>query len=375
MNRFAKEVEACKAMSSKTLFRKRLALLLNKNRELCCAMLARGFRKLTVDSGFEEMKGDHMPAPAIRVLVVEDSEPFRKFICSTVGKRPELQIVGEVSDGLQAVQKAEELQPDLILLDIGLPTLGGIEVAQRIRKLSPESRILFVSQNSSVHVVQGALAEGAKGYVVKTDARRELLTAVDAVLRGRQYVSSGLSAHNCPDATGSEALDRLRRNEATPSLASEKAEITRSHEVAFCSDDAAFVFGFTRFIEAALQAGNAVVVIATESHRNRLLQRLQEHGVDIAAAIEQGRYVSLDVAETLSTFMVNGLPDPARCLKVAGDLVMEAAKAAQGEPPRVAVCGEIAPSLWAQGKADAAIQVEHLWDEIAKSYDVDILCG
>jgi DNA-binding NarL/FixJ family response regulator len=310
-----------------------------------------------------------------RVLVVEDSEPFRKFICSILGKRPELQIVGEVSDGLEAVKKAEELRPDLILLDIGLPTLGGIESARRIRKLSPESRILFVSQETSVDVVRGALAEGAKGYVVKTDARRELLTAVDAVLRGRQYLSRGLLAHNYPNATDSEALDRLCRNEATPSLALEKADITRSHEVAFYSDDVALVFGFTRFIQAALQAGNAVIVVATESHRNRLLQRLQEHGVDIAAAIEQGRYVSSDVAETLSTFMVNDLPDPARCLKVAGDLVMEAAKAAQGEPPRVAVCGEIAPSLWAQGKADAAIQVEHLWDEIAKSYDVDILCG
>ena len=76
-----------------------------------------------------------MAAPAIRVLVVEDSEPFWKLICSTLGKRPELQIVGEVSDGLEAVQKAEELQPDLILLDIGLPTLGGIEAARRIRKL------------------------------------------------------------------------------------------------------------------------------------------------------------------------------------------------------------------------------------------------
>jgi CheY-like chemotaxis protein len=102
-----------------------------------------------------------MAAPAIRVLVVEDSEPFRKFICSPLGKRPELQIVGEVSDGLEAVQKAEELQPDLILLDIGLPTLGGIEAARRIRKLSPESLILFVSQNTSVHVVQGALCRGS----------------------------------------------------------------------------------------------------------------------------------------------------------------------------------------------------------------------
>ena len=126
--------------------------------------------------------------------MVEDSEAFRDFIRSVLGKRPELQIVGEVADGLQAVRKAEELKPDLILLDFGLPTLNGIEVARRVRTLSPDSKILFVSQELSAAVVQGALAEGAKGYVFKTDARRELLTAVDAVLRGEQFVSRRLSS-------------------------------------------------------------------------------------------------------------------------------------------------------------------------------------
>jgi DNA-binding NarL/FixJ family response regulator len=125
--------------------------------------------------------------------VVEDSEAFRDFIRSVLGKRPELQIVGEVADGLQAVRKAEELKPDVILLDFGLPTLNGIEVARRVCILSPDSKILFVSQELSAAVVQGALAEGAKGYVFKTDARRELLTAVDAVLRGEQFVSRSFS--------------------------------------------------------------------------------------------------------------------------------------------------------------------------------------
>jgi DNA-binding NarL/FixJ family response regulator len=128
--------------------------------------------------------------------VVEDSEPFRNFICSVLGKRPELQIVGEVTDGLQAVQKAEELKPDLILLDTGLPTLNGIEVARRIRALSPESKILFVSQELSAAVVQGVLAEGANGYIAKTDARRELLMAVEAVFRGEQFVSKRFSGHD-----------------------------------------------------------------------------------------------------------------------------------------------------------------------------------
>ena len=116
--------------------------------------------------------------------------PFRRFICSTLEKRPELQVVYEVSDGLEAVQKAEELKPDLILLDIGLPTLNGIEAARQIRNLAPESKIVFVSQESSADVVQAALGVGAWGYVVKTRAESDLLAAVETVLSGRQFVSS-----------------------------------------------------------------------------------------------------------------------------------------------------------------------------------------
>jgi DNA-binding NarL/FixJ family response regulator len=130
-----------------------------------------------------------------RVLVVDDYEPFRRFICSTLGRRPEVHIVCEVSDGLEAVQKAEELQPDLIVLDIGLPTLDGIEAARRIRRLSPEAKILFVSQESSTDVVQEALRLGALGYIAKTNAGIELLAAVDAVCQGRRFVGAGLAGH------------------------------------------------------------------------------------------------------------------------------------------------------------------------------------
>ena len=131
-----------------------------------------------------------------RVLVVDDYEPFRRFLRSTLGKRPGLRLVGEASDGLEAVQKAEKLQPDLIVLDIGLPTLNGIEVARRIRKFSPNSKILFVSQDFSADVVQEALSLGALGYVLKTHAARELLTAVEVVCQGNQFVSFGLSGHS-----------------------------------------------------------------------------------------------------------------------------------------------------------------------------------
>jgi DNA-binding NarL/FixJ family response regulator len=136
----------------------------------------------------------------IRVFVVEDFEPFRQFVVSVLAKIPELQIVGEASDGLEAIEKAQELKPDLVLLDIGLPHLNGIEVALRIRKLFPSSKILFVSQESSADVVRGALSTGARGYVVKMDAGKELLEAVAAVLRGRRFVGSRLASHSFPEA-------------------------------------------------------------------------------------------------------------------------------------------------------------------------------
>ena len=105
--------------------------------------------------------------------------------------RPELQVVGEASDGLEAVQKAEELEPDLILLDIGLPTMNGIEAKNRLCRQVPRTKILFLSQNNDTDVVRAALS-GARGYVLKVDAGVELLRAINAIVRGERFVSSGI---------------------------------------------------------------------------------------------------------------------------------------------------------------------------------------
>lgn len=151
---------------------------------------------------------------AARVLVVEDHEPFRRFVCSSLGKTSKLQIVDQVSDGLQAVRRTEELKPDLIVLDIGLPSLNGIEVARRVRKLSPNSKILFLSQESCPDVVLAALRSGAYGYVLKSQAGADLLRALEAVREGRLFVSSVLLARGDnnirpPQATLFESIPSL----------------------------------------------------------------------------------------------------------------------------------------------------------------------
>ena len=126
------------------------------------------------------------------ILVVDDFEPWRQQVCSALKTRLELQLVGEASDGLEAVQKAEELKPDLILLDIGLPGLNGIEVAHRLCQCVPGTKILFLTQNNDAELVREVLNNGVQAYVLKVDAASELLQAVESVLRGVKFVSSGI---------------------------------------------------------------------------------------------------------------------------------------------------------------------------------------
>jgi len=255
-----------------------------------------------------------LEAPKIRLLLVDDYPPWWGFIRSMLKIRPELQIVLEVSDGLVAVQKAQELQPDLIVLDIGLPQLSGIEAARQIRERSPKSKILFLSQESCPEVVEAALNAGAEGYVVKSHAAGELLPAVNAVLQGKQFVGASLT----------NDLSNLRNEHAAD-----------HHQVKFYQDDVALVDGFVHFMEAALKIGDAVVVITTESHRANIIQRLGTDGVDLALKREQ--IIFFDVADSLSAFRADASGDSVQFAKGVRYPFVEALDAATGKHPRVAV--------------------------------------
>jgi DNA-binding NarL/FixJ family response regulator len=292
---------------------------------------------------------------SIRILVVDDFEGWRDQVRILFQARPQWQIIAEVSDGSEAVQKAAHLKPDLIVLDINLPKLNGIEAARQIPQFSPNSKIVFLSQINDLDIVRAALSTGALGYVCKTDSPRDLLPAIEAVLQGSQFVSSSIKGYKPAHVPATKA--------------------PHCHEVLFYPDDAVFLDRCTRFIAAALRAGDVAAVVATESHRKSIFQRLQAEGLDVDAEIEHGRYVPLDVTKTLSTFMVNDLPDRERFFEVVGGLVSGAAKAGKGDHPRVAMWGECGPSLWAEGKADAAIRLEQLLNQLATIYEFDLLCA
>lgn len=310
---------------------------------------------------------------SVRVLVAEDYEPWRHFVRLTLERRPEYHLIGEVSDGLEAVQKAQELQPDLIVLDIGLPTLNGIEAGRRIRHYAPHSKILFLSENHSLDVAEEALRSGGSGFVLKSDAAGELALAVKAVLQGKRFISSslGMISGARPDpGTGYQPFaDDLRAS------IPREVEPPSRHEVTFYSDDRRFLDDVTLFVGTALRAGNAAIVAATESHRINLIPRLQAYGVHIAGAIEENRYLAFDASDTLSTFVVDGMPDPTLFMKSFANLILIAASAAHAEHPRVAIFGEGVHVLCAQGNPEAAIQIEKLANQLGRTHHVDILCA
>ena len=140
----------------------------------------------------QESNRDDLPkakADAVRILVVDDHELARKTICDLLRRESGFEVISEAANGLEGAHAAEKLQPDVVVLDITMPTLGGIEAAVRIRRIAPQARIIFLSQHSSDKLAQAALATGAHGYVVKSAAGTDLIPAIRAAVAGRKFVS------------------------------------------------------------------------------------------------------------------------------------------------------------------------------------------
>jgi DNA-binding NarL/FixJ family response regulator len=133
-----------------------------------------------------------MSGITLRVLVADDYEPWCRLVSSALQKQPQLQLAAEASDGIEALQKAQELKADIILLDVNLPKLNGFKVTQRVLEHLPQSKIILVSADRSFDIAAEALRMGAYGYIVKSDAGTELVRALEAVLEGNQYVSSSV---------------------------------------------------------------------------------------------------------------------------------------------------------------------------------------
>jgi DNA-binding NarL/FixJ family response regulator len=291
---------------------------------------------------------------SVRILLVDDYAPIRERIRQVLQKQSKQYVVDEASDGLQAVQKASDLKPDLILLDVGLPMLNGIEAARRIRELSPKSKILFLSEFRSSNFASEALKLGASGYIVKSDAAKELLPGIETVLDGGQFISSSLADHEINEA---------------PEIR------IRDHAAGFYSEDRHLLDQAAQFLATTLRAGASAVVAVTEPHRNRLREMLTGMDLEVDEAIRSGRYITVDADEALASVMVDGRLDPARFAAAFHPVLARASEASGATRPRVSLYGECVHLLCAQGNVEAAIQMEKLANRLFEKFDLRILCA
>ena len=293
------------------------------------------------------------------VLVVDDHAGWRGRLCLELQKSARWRIVGEAADGLEAVRQAQALEPDLILLDIGLPVLNGLDAARRIIAANPRSRILFLSEHRSWSVVEAAFATGARGYVCKTDGACRLVVAMDAVMEGVGFVSAGL---------GGEIVEKTLCEDVLQQGAIR-------HVAGFYADEASLLDDYVRFAQCSLAAGSVFILLANGSRRDRLHERLLARGVAVDRFASEGRYLFVDFAGELSQSIADGQLDEARFGEAAAALFNDARRTNGGDRRRIALCGEGAPCLWQGGHSHAAICIERVWNELSKAWAVDSLCA
>lgn len=301
-----------------------------------------------------------------RVLLVEDHEGFRSYVSSALAQRKELELVGVAADGLEAVEKSRQLQPDLVLMDIGLPRLNGLDAARRILAEFPKCKVVFLTQEHAPEILEEALKLGASGYVLKTRAARDLFPAMKAARAGVPFVSS--------DGTGrTGAQTGAAAGSCSQALTPAGPVVAHSHEVHIYPDEQSLAAGLASFMEHSLKADKAVLAFLTPERGEKIVGLIERSGVNVKGLIESGRFVILQTADVASELLLEGDPD---CVRLTADSAAMVENIMRDNPGRrICVCGECANDLFSTGRSQAAMMIESIWDEVASRYHLEVFCA
>ena len=199
-----------------------------------------------------------------RILIADDHEVVRKGLVALLQQQPDWQVCGEAGDGREAVEKAQQLRPDVVILDIGMPSLNGLEATRQILKTNPHARILILTLHDSDQVVRDVLNAGARGFLLKSDAARDLVAAVEALRRDKTYFTSKVASMvlegYLKGATGL-APAPVSRNRLTP----REREIVQLLAEGKSTKEVAVALGLS--------------VKTAETHRSNIMRKLQLHSV------------------------------------------------------------------------------------------------
>jgi DNA-binding NarL/FixJ family response regulator len=198
---------------------------------------------------------------AFRILVADDHEVVRRGLCALLRSQPEWEVCGEAADGREAVARVAGLKPNVVILDIGMPNLNGLEATRQIVKADPLVKILILTLHDSEQVVREVVQAGASGFLSKTDAARELVNAVEALRKNGNYFTARLAAPAADRVNGETAAQFPTR----PRLTSREREIVQLLAEGKSSKEVAVALGLS--------------VKTAETHRSNIMRKLDLHSV------------------------------------------------------------------------------------------------
>jgi DNA-binding NarL/FixJ family response regulator len=200
-----------------------------------------------------------------RILVADDHEVVRRGLCALLHSQPDWEVCGECGDGRDAVDKATKLKPDVVILDIGMPSLNGLEATRQILKINPQIRVLILTLHDSDQVVREVLNAGARGFLLKSDAARDLVAAVEALRRDKTYFTSKVASMvlegYLKNGVGSPSAPAPTRNRLTP----REREIVQLLAEGKSTKEVAVALGLS--------------VKTAETHRSNIMRKLELHSV------------------------------------------------------------------------------------------------
>ena len=294
----------------------------------------------------------------LRILIVDDHEVVRRGVRSLLSARTEWSVCGEAEDGLEAIEKAKRLQPDIVLMDITMSRMDGVQATKVIRQEVPEAKVILISQNDpSVGRMQAADAD-ARDFVAKIDLPRDLLSTIDRVVgQGKQKIGG--------------RVNQDMQNEPWCRLLDDAAP--QNHIVQLYQDEKFLSRAVCRFAVSAINHGEGVILVPTSGHWNALRPRLEAEGVDVKAAQSCGQLTVIDADQLLPNFMRNSMPDGPLFLGLAGETIT---RARGGDRfTKVRWWGEMVNVLWERGDVAASMGLEDLFHKLAHDRDIAIFCS
>ena len=285
------------------------------------------------------------PPARPRVLLADDHPAFLDSVNRLLA--PAFDVVALAGGGRQALDLARRLRPEVLVLDVAMPDLDGFQTLAELRRDGPDTKVVFLTMHRDDEFVAAAINEGAHGYVLKSRAHLDLISAIGHALAGRLFV---------------------------PSLTSLSTVAGSRHAVQFHSDESLFLDDVSQLVGATLRSGEPVVIVTSEATRMGVAQRLHARQMNLAMLTEQGQYVAQDSALVLSQAMHDGRPDKGRLAEMINGLYRLLA-IPKGPRGRLTIVGDMAISLCRNGDFEAALELERIWNELTRPMPFFTICS